>query len=208
MKKEVFIVRHGRTEFNRLGIWQGSGVDAPLDEEGWKQAKLFFDAYRDEEFDMIVHSSLIRSRQTVEAFSNLEIQTVVAPEINEISWGVQEGKPHTDASHAEYRRVIGEWAIENYSYSFEGGESATDMDLRISKFVHWLKNVNAQKVLVCSHGRAIRALLCIMKKEPLRDMEKYQHHNTGVFKAVLRDDIFVFSEMNDTKHLMQSKARK
>ncbi|HYG15236.1 MAG TPA: histidine phosphatase family protein, partial [Bacteroidia bacterium] len=41
-KKTIYLVRHGETEFNRMGIVQGSGVDSELNETGRKQADLFF----------------------------------------------------------------------------------------------------------------------------------------------------------------------
>ena len=37
--KEIFIIRHGETELNRLGIVQGSGVDAGLNDTGQQQAQ-------------------------------------------------------------------------------------------------------------------------------------------------------------------------
>jgi broad specificity phosphatase PhoE len=35
----LFIARHGETEYNRKGLMQGRGIDAPLNETGIKQAE-------------------------------------------------------------------------------------------------------------------------------------------------------------------------
>jgi probable phosphoglycerate mutase len=203
MNKEIYIVRHGRTEFNRLGIWQGSSVDAPLDEMGIQQASLFYEAYKNKNFDLIIHSQLLRSKQTIAAFSDQDIPILEKSDINEISWGLQEGKAHTEASLGEYKSVINSWQNEDYGVSFQGGESANDLLLRIGRFVKWLALREQKKILICSHGRAIRALICLMKGEPLKEMEKYKHHNTGVFSARYESGYFSFEMMNNTNHLVQ-----
>ena len=43
--KQLYIIRHGETELNRLGIVQGRGVDASLNETGITQAEAFFQKY-------------------------------------------------------------------------------------------------------------------------------------------------------------------
>lgn len=201
MDKQIVIIRHGRTEYNKLKIWQGSGVDSSLDEVGQEQASAFYKAYSQEGFDLIVYSNLKRSKETVASFLTNSVKQYECADIREISWGFHEGKPHTDKSLAEYRAVIAEWANGNYDHPFKGGESALDLQKRVKRFVDWLVQVNAKKVLICSHGRTIRCLLAIMEGRPISAMEGYSHANTGVFKADLEDGNFNFTEMNNTDHL-------
>jgi len=40
--KKIYVVRHGETEYNRTGVVQGSGVNSALNDNGFKQADLFF----------------------------------------------------------------------------------------------------------------------------------------------------------------------
>ena len=40
--KEIYIIRHGETELNRLGIVQGRGVDSDLNDTGRAQAEAFY----------------------------------------------------------------------------------------------------------------------------------------------------------------------
>ncbi len=201
MNKEIYIIRHGRTEYNKLGIWQGSGVDAPLDTEGIEQSQAFYRTYKDVFFDLIVHSPLLRASQTITPFKNKGIRTITKPEIREISWGVYEGKPHTEQSKKDFQNMVGEWSKGNYHVSLPGGESALDLYRRIFDFVKWLKSAEAHRVLICSHGRAIRALICVMKGEHMNEMEKYEHANTGLFKAIQHGDQFAFEFLNNTDHL-------
>jgi len=45
LKKTIYIIRHGETDLNRLGIVQGRGMDTSLNEKGLEQAEAFYQAY-------------------------------------------------------------------------------------------------------------------------------------------------------------------
>eukprot|EP01036_Dinobryon_divergens_P048115 gene48115-64565_t len=84
-KKTIYITRHGETEFNRLGIIQGSGVDSELNETGHLQAQLFYNHYKDTAFDKVYTSALQRTYQSVQRFiEELRIPYEQLPELNEI----------------------------------------------------------------------------------------------------------------------------
>ena len=53
MEKEIFIIRHGETDFNQLGIVQGKGVNSSINAKGTQQAQAFFEAYSNETFEKI-----------------------------------------------------------------------------------------------------------------------------------------------------------
>lgn len=201
MKKEIYLIRHGRTEYNKLGIWQGSGVDSSLDEEGRIQAGSFFQRYKDIDFDLLIHSELKRSKETVEPFFIKEIETLERSTINEISWGKYEGYPHTQESIDTYKSVTEAWSREEYEVGFPGGESASDLNRRLSEFINEIKKLTHKKILICSHGRAIRGLMCVMQGLPMKDMEKFDHANTGLFHAIYDGLDFNFTMLNNTDHL-------
>ena len=45
--KDIYLIRHGETDYNRMGVVQGSGIDADLNELGNRQAQAFFEHYQD-----------------------------------------------------------------------------------------------------------------------------------------------------------------
>ena len=123
----LYIIRHGETELNRQNIVQGSGVDSNLNNTGRRQAQLFYQYYRTVKFDLVLTSALKRTHQTVEPFilrGGVEVMNM--PELNEISWGVHEGKVGDLASAASYKTMINHWQSENYDACIEGGESAAE----------------------------------------------------------------------------------
>jgi len=82
-----------------------------------------------------------------------------------------------------------------------GGESAAELGMRINRFIEHLKQRPEQLLLVCSHGRAMSAMMCLLHGLPLHEMNQYFHYNTGLWKVRLDGFAFEFDLENDTKHL-------
>ena len=200
-KKQIYIIRHGETELNRLKIIQGQGMDAPLNAQGRKQAQAFYDYYKSEGFDVVLTSKLIRTQQTVAPFIKQGLPTEQFAELNEINWGVHEGKKPDKALNNIYLHLIKDWQNGNFDARPREGESAADLARRLRKFVEQLKTRKEQKILVCSHGRAMRCLMCVLKDQDLKEMENYKHSNTGLYKIIFSNNEFTFELENDTRHI-------
>ncbi len=182
MKKLVYIVRHGQTEYNLLKKVQGSGVDSSLNDFGERQAQAFFEAYKAESFDKIYASKLQRSYQSVKQFEKLGYEIQRFEELNEISWGIHEGKSPSIKMKQNWTILQNAWDSGDYTAKIEGGESANDLAERLWEFVKSEIYGNSfNKILVCSHGRSIRALMCTLLNLPLSDMNKFEHHNLNLY---------------------------
>lgn len=208
MEKTIYIIRHGETDLNKFGYIQGSGVDAGLNETGISQAKAFFNYYRHLDFEVVITSKLKRTHQTMAPFIRQGLPWEQFEEINEMGWGIYEGKKGDERMRKEYRNMIKEWKKGNFNYRLDGGESAAELADRISNFIHHLKKRKEQLVLICSHGRAMRCLMCLLQEEDLSEMEKYRHANTGLYKVIYRNHKFEFELENDIQHLSQGEQKK
>lgn len=198
----LYILRHGQTELNRLNIVQGSGVDSELNEMGYAQAKAFYEAHQHVDFDLIVTSKLRRTHQTVQGFLDKNIPWEQTSDVNEISWGVHEGQHSTPEQTERYRKMIADWQSGNLDASIESGESARQLLDRIQRFVDWVKTRPEKRILVATHGRAIRGLITCLKGLPATAMEDMEHSNTGLYVAHLQPDgTWEFELENDTSHL-------
>ena len=78
---ELYIIRHGETDFNKRGIIQGRGVNSDLNDHGISQARSFYKAYHHIEFDKVITSTLKRTHQTVQSFIDVMIESVTATAI-------------------------------------------------------------------------------------------------------------------------------
>lgn len=197
----LYILRHGQTELNRLGIVQGSGVDAGLNEVGYAQARAFFQAHQHVDFELVITSKLCRTHQTVQGFLDKGIPWEQKEDINEISWGIHEGQPQSPEQNRRYHEMIAEWKSGNLDACIPGGESAQQLLSRIKQFVDWVGSRPERRILIATHGRAIRCLITCLKGLPPTAMEDMEHSNTGLYLVHFKEDKWVFELENDISHL-------
>ncbi len=201
MKKDIFIIRHGETELNRMGIVQGSGVDPSLNETGRNQSLAFYNAYQDHPFELVITSRLKRAQETVMPFIKRPLPWIQRAEINEISWGDHEGKPSEPGMIADYEAMIEAWASGDLSAHLKNGESAHQLITRIDHFLDELKRRTEENILVCTHGRALRCLISRINNQPAVAMETVAHANTGLYHVSWDGNQFQILRENDTTHL-------
>lgn len=197
----IYLIRHGETDYNRQMIVQGSGVNSSLNDTGRLQAEAFYTAYKTISFDVVLTSGLKRTHETVNQFIEDGIKWEQFSDINEIGWGVHEGKKGREGMRADYARVTNAWKNGDYTARVEEGESAVEMKERLQRFVDQLKQRKEETILICSHGRAMRALVCVMMNEPLSEMDKYKHANTGLYQFEFDGQAFSLVKENSTDHL-------
>jgi probable phosphoglycerate mutase len=198
MKKTIHIIRHGQTEYNKLRIIQGSGVDSDLNDRGREQGQLFFEEYKEHPFEVVLTSTLKRTHQTVLPFIESGLRWEQFEEIVEMNWGVHEGKSGTLDMKKDYERVV---LSGDFDERIEGGESINEMAERLQKFIDHLPTRSEQNILVCIHGRAMRCLICLLEQKELSEMENYPHSNTGLYLVEHNTTGFIVLERNDTRHL-------
>lgn len=202
MNKTIYIIRHGQTDLNFKGIVQGKGMNTDLNDLGRSQAEAFFTYYKSVPFDHIYTSTLKRTHQTVQQFIDLNIPWTQLSGLDEIGWGIYEGKESSDGVKQAFSDMLGYWVSGQVSQKFENGESPEDVKLRqLQAFECILENEEARHILICMHGRAMRILLCVLLNKPLSDMELFPHSNTTLYKLEYDGKNFSVIEFNNTEHL-------
>lgn len=200
--KKIYIIRHGETDFNRMNIVQGNGVDTDLNETGLNQGFLFYNKYKTTPFDKIYISGLKRTQQTIQHFINDGIPYEKLPELNEISWGDFEGKVQDFKEREFYQHAVNAWESGNYDVAVANGETPNQMQERQKKALELiLKNTHEKTVLVCMHGRALKSFICLLLDAPLMFMDKYQHQNTCLYQLDFDGETFELITQNDVSHL-------
>ncbi len=194
----LYIIRHAETEYNRKGIIQGSEVDSDINSIGYKQSESFYNYYKSINFDKIYVSALKRTFQTVRRFIDQGIPYEKIKELNEISWGVNQGK---NDDLVDYSKLIETWLAGDLDNKFKEGESPNEMSLRLVKGFDKVLKDNNDVVLLCIHGRALRILLSKIIDNDLTKMDKYIHSNTGLYILDYKNGKFNMIEMNSRKHI-------
>lgn len=197
---DIWLIRHGETDLNKQGIVQGRGVNSSLNATGVRQAEGFFHTYGHIEFDVIYTSSLVRTHQSVKSFIDKGGNWEQTPLLDEISWGIHEGQPGGSATYASFHRLVAAWKDGDIHASIEKGESPLQVQERLRAFINRLERSGHRKVLICSHGRSMRILLCTLFDEPLSQMDKYPHQNLCLYRITKEDKTYRLTTFNDTSH--------
>ena len=151
---EITVVRHGQSESNRSGLWQGQG-DSPLSEEGRVQAGAL--AYRLEgrRYDLVVASDLSRAADTA---ATLGFETEIDPAWRELNIGTWEGRSREDVEADDPDLLEAVRAGENVKLG--GGESLYEFDGRVVEAFDKLtaRLDSDDRAVVVAHGGVIASL--------------------------------------------------
>ncbi|RZM27060.1 MAG: histidine phosphatase family protein [Pedobacter sp.] len=202
MPKILYIIRHGETDLNARGIVQGRGIDSDLNDTGRAQGAAFYELYKNISFDHLYTSTLKRTHQTVKGFIEKGLPWTQLAGLDELAWGIWEGKEGSEASISAFRDMVERWQAGDYTARFEGGESPEEVELRLREAMDTIISATDEEtVLICMHGRAMRLLLCILMSKPLAEMADFPHQNTTLYKLSYADGVFDIIDFNNTDHL-------
>lgn len=188
------LIRHGETDWNREGRYQGL-TDIPLNETGQRQASELAAAMADERWDVFATSPLIRCVQTATAVATAEgvplDQLIEDARLVERDQGIAEGMLIAD----RLREIPGD--------TWEGLESPDAAADRGLAALHDLIATHAGKrILVFTHGGIINAMLTRISggeigtgKTPIR--------NTGRTDLSYDGGHWTWGRVSDIAHLSQ-----
>ena len=161
--KRVVFWRHGRTEWNRTGRFQGQ-QDIALDPSGVHQAVEAAAVLRHLHPDVIVSSDLSRALATGQALAEASGKPITADaRLRETFAGTWEGLYFADIA-ARFPRDQAGWAAGNGDVRAGGGESRVDVGRRVAQAVTEAADAlpPGGTLVAVSHGGAIRAGICAL----------------------------------------------
>lgn len=198
----LFLVRHGETDFNRKGMMQGRGIDAPLNDIGIKQAELVASTLEPEGAEKVIASSMQRAIQTAQPLSDRISRTVhTYRDLDEMDFGDLEGKRSADIQR-ELNDLHQTWVAGNITQTIPGGESPQQVFDRADSCIRGILNDDGpQTKVLFLHGRLIRILLSKWLGYGLENMHKIEHQN-GAINHIMKNHVsFNVVYLNRTDHL-------
>lgn len=190
---EMWLVRHGQTDWNLAGIYQGQS-DIPLNETGIAQAKELAQSLAGTHFDAIYSSDLLRARQTAEIIAGqFDLPVITDPRLREIRQGVWEGMTIQEVK----RKYAPDFTRDAELITIpraEGAESLAEVITRMVEAANDIHNRhNGHRVLLASHGLAVAVLYLTANRMPIRDVyrqipENGQHLVIRVDSAIRLPD--------------------
>lgn len=170
---ELYFIRHGETDWNAEGRYQGS-KDIPLNDIGRGQADLngkllvqILERAGRSPADFTWHASpLGRTRETMQrvrsAFSGPLPEVTFDRRLVEVSFGIYEGRLHTELSAGEMA-IAGERDASFWDFRPPSGESYEDVAQRVRSFA--ADTLNGPAIIV-AHGGILRILRRLIEDFP------------------------------------------
>jgi probable phosphoglycerate mutase len=144
---EVWLVRHGETEWSRDGR-HTSTTDLPLTAEGERVATELRERLAGVRFGLVLTSPLQRARRTAALTGHRDAE--VDPDLTEWNYGEYEGR-----TSSEIHESRPGWTI--WTGVVPGGETAEQVTARLDRVVARLRDVPG-RALVYGHGHSLRGL--------------------------------------------------
>lgn len=182
---EIYVVRHGQTEYNVKNIFQGH-ADIPLNNIGLQQAEETAQKFKNMKPDVILASPLQRTIQTAECIGKITGTPItIEPCLIERDFGDMEGKKGRP-----------DWNIQmmlDYArnYDKEHIEPIQELFKRVYRFLDKItEECKEKQVVLVTHGAVSQPIECYFNGEPeildFEHLEKLTLKNCEVRKYTQR----------------------
>ena len=147
-RHDVWLVRHGETDWARLGRHTGR-TDIPLTDVGREQARTLGRRLAGHPFALVLTSPLSRAAETA-ALAGFEDEAQPDPDLQEWNYGAFEGRLTSDI-----RTELPGWTI--WDGPWPGGETIGEVAARADRVIARLRQADGD-ALVVAHGHLLRVL--------------------------------------------------
>ena len=178
----LILVRHGETDWNRAGRFQGQ-IDIPLNGNGRSQAAAARDALRTIKIDRAWSSTLCRPTETAEIILSVHpgVPLLQIDGLVEIGHGLWEGKLESEIK-ADWGELLEQWKREPETVKMPDGETIQDVWARSVK--SWKAIASSlrpeETALVVAHDAVNKTILCHLLGLTPADIWAVKQGNGGI----------------------------
>ena len=210
MAQRLLLVRHASTGEALRGRFVGR-TDAPLHDDGRRQARALAERLAGRGVDKMVCSPLCRAVETARILGSAAglpmngrpprpaaeaLVPVAEPDLAEIDFGRWEGR-NFEEIHASDAALVDAWARFAPEFAFPEGESLAGFLDRVRRVTERLTNDPAESILVVAHGGVVRAMLCQLLGLPARCYLAFDIRPACLCVVRVSDGIGVLEEMTN-----------
>jgi probable phosphoglycerate mutase len=203
MKNEttLVLVRHGETEWNRTGRYQGH-ADSPLTSRGLAQARAVAQVLEGETFDAFYSSDLGRAKHTATIIADrLGRRFLTDSRLREQHYGLMQGHDGNRARELD-PEFFESLSRGDADYVPRGGESRRQ---RHERAINALSGIAEQHpdslVLVVTHGGIVDSLFRETLGIPFESPRRYSLYNTAVNRFSFSDGFWTLRLWGEVSHL-------
>lgn len=205
----LILVRHGLTEWNTSGKYQGH-TDISLSSQGDKQAQALAVRLSHENITRVYSSDLMRARQTAERIAAYHSLPVITdPRLREMSFGEWEGLTFEEIGE-RWPELQKRWLEDPVSLCAPGGEPAEALHERLREALRHIykdlsryqaKQGTAATGVIVTHGGALRALMAFSSTGSLKSLWKFSVLQASISAGELTPAGLKLTTWNDVSHL-------
>ncbi len=176
----LLAIRHGETEWNSQGRFQGH-LNSALNREGRAQAEALGEYLAGERFDLLLSSDLGRALQTASAIAmRTGHEIVVEPRLRERRMGIFQGLTPAEVQ-ARYPEEYARFRTHDPDYIIPDGESTRQLFERsVACFTELATRHAGLTLATVTHGGVLAMLYRHARAMPLEAPRDFSLHNTGV----------------------------
>lgn len=192
MKRIIYLIRHGETEYGREKRYLGH-TDCGLSSKGINDAKLLAHIFAESGIiiNSIFSSDLIRCKDTVKiAFPNREV--IFLEELREINMGYLDGLSFDEVKN-KYPEVYKKRGQNMADFIPLNGESFRACQRRAIKIFDCIIKTTEGNIVICSHAGFIRSLLCSLSKLDLLEIFNIKQ-NYGCINIIISEEDNIYVE--------------
>jgi phosphoserine phosphatase len=172
----VYVARHGETDWNREGRYQGRR-ESQLTHTGAAQARALADALAKEPITRVIASPLARCVATAQPLADaLGVELETDPDLVEIAHGTWEGRLRSEIERSD-AQTMQLWREHPQLAQFEGGESLHDVEHRWHRFMRRLGERDG--VAIVTHDVIVRLAILAAAQRPLAQLWEPRVVNGG-----------------------------
>jgi len=187
--KEIYIIRHGETEWARDGKHTGL-TDISLTEKGEVQAASLAKRIEKIKFPHIFTSPLKRAKETCDICG---YDGIIDKDLVEWDYGAYEGM-----TLEEIHKTVPEWNI--FTHGAPAGESIDMLTKRVQRLIKKLESLNG-KVAIFSSGHIAQALTMLWLEIPLKNGTQFPLHTASLSILSYEKNRRTLKLWNDISHL-------
>jgi probable phosphoglycerate mutase len=197
----VTLIRHGETEWNLSGRWQGH-ADSPLSERGVAQAEAVGKRMKSDDFDFFYSSDLGRAMHTSRLVGGPSGWEVIPREdLRERDLGVLEALTTEEMLESE-AEIYRSFRNDGPEYVPPGGESFKQFCDRCSKAVEAIAlSHEGAKIGIVTHGGVLGALFRYVLNVPLEKERNFVLLNCSLNRIEKKDNVWNLVSWGDIAHL-------
>ncbi len=169
----VWLLRHGQSVWNEMGLAQGQTEDAPgLTERGRRQAAAAAGELQGAGISVVLSSDLLRAEETARIVAQrLGVEMRLEPRLRERALGIAEGRPARELTGPLGGGGVDRGRVVDADARPRGGESIRQLVQRVSWYLdELLWACPPMRPLLVTHGGVVRAALAAARSSSVERM--------------------------------------